>query len=122
MYRTLSKLLMYERNSRIVLDYLLGNCSKESTVITEEWATSQKKCLENAFKHATDDLHKNAERRHRHYNESAREAPIPVGNTVLLIAHPAGRNKTQYNIILVPLRAEKTFKRRVWARLYSFEY
>ena len=31
-------------------------------------------------------------------------------------------NLTCRPIKLVPLRTEKTFKRRVWVRLYSFEY
>ena len=77
------------------LDYLLGNCFKDAPEVTVDWVTSHQKCLEKAFEHANEILHKNAERRRRHYNQSARQAPIPVGNTVLLKAHPSGRNKIQ---------------------------
>ena len=87
--------LMYGRNPKVPLDYLLGNCFKDAPEVTVDWVTSHQKCLEKAFEHANEILHKNAERRRRHYNQSARQAPIPVGNTVLLKAHPPGRNKIQ---------------------------
>ena len=87
--------LMYGRYPTMPLDHLLGQCTKESPVATDDWVANHKKRLEDAFEHARKVLCKNAERRRQHYSEAARKAPIPVGNTVLLKAHPPGRNKIQ---------------------------
>ena len=81
--------LMYGRNPRVPLDYLLEWVSSDNRRL----AYKPLKVSWKAFKHASDILHKNAERWHRYYKESAKEAPFNIGNTVLFKAHPSGRNK-----------------------------
>ncbi|MCW4347301.1 MAG: RNase H-like domain-containing protein, partial [Candidatus Thiodiazotropha endolucinida] len=85
--------MMYGRNPKMPLDHLLGQTTQEPPI--EGWVVDHKNRLEHAFTHARAVLRKNAERRKKHYNEAAKAAPIPVGNTVLIKSHPTGRNKIQ---------------------------
>ena len=78
--------LMFGRHPRLAVDAYLGLSSPEESEILpkEHYVTKLKKCLQFAYKVASDEAHKNAERNKTTYDLKVREATLQEGDRVLI--------------------------------------
>ena len=77
---------MFGRHPRLAVDAYLGLKSPESPLVSfkKHYATKLKKRLEFAYKIASKEAHKSAERNKLNYDVKVREATLDVGDRVLV--------------------------------------
>jgi transposase InsO family protein len=87
--------LLYGRDPRIARDVLPKNDEQEDVDGPVTWVTLHQRRLQEAYQHARQRLAQATEHRNRYANMKAREAPLYIGQRVIVKQHPKGRNKIQ---------------------------
>ena len=77
---------MFGRNPRLAIDAYLGLKSPEESEVRskEHYATKLKKRLQFAYRVASNEAHKSAEKNKRNYDLKVRETTLEVGDRVLV--------------------------------------
>uniref|UniRef100_A0A667YA11 Integrase catalytic domain-containing protein n=1 Tax=Myripristis murdjan TaxID=586833 RepID=A0A667YA11_9TELE len=89
-------LLMFGREPRLPIDFLLGRAQDPVQGEVQDWLVEHQARLEVAFANARERLLVAAERRKERHDQGVRDAPLQVGQLVYLRDHSArGRHKIQ---------------------------
>jgi transposase InsO family protein len=89
--------LMYGRDAKLPIDFLLLGFPEDFSAETgvSEWLSTHQKRLRESHSKAIDRLQKEMEERKHHFDKTAKDAPVGIGERVLLRSIPKGRNKIQ---------------------------
>ncbi|XP_062575362.1 uncharacterized protein LOC134237285 [Saccostrea cucullata] len=87
--------LLYGREPRLPVDYLLGTNKDDVSYKVDDWLKSHKEHLQYAWTVAGKNTEKSAEKRREFHERKSIPCSIDVGTKVLIKNHVQGRNKIQ---------------------------